>query len=252
MPPKKKTRPANRRIGFTPKGTNLEEDDIQGFPLTEKVKNPFKALGLRPAHIDFNPNNPSDRIYAWYMSGNSQELSPEDEWYHHVFKTAHSAQIQGYMDSEIAKILKKRFELSERLAYKYIYSATSLFGNANVSDKQAQRYMLTQMAKSCYRQARKDQDLKSALLAIREMKTINGLDREDAFTVDPAALGGNTFMVQINMVSETGEQKAVTIDLNTMDAAQEKLLQDTVNNMNQASSEEFWEILDRATDGDPE
>lgn len=233
-----------KRTGVVPE-TETEDQTI------EKVKNPFKAQGLRPAHVDYHPNNPSDRIYAWYMSGKDEELSENDQWYHHVFKTAHAAQIQGYTDSEICKILKKRFEIGERLAYKYIWAAQNLFGNVGESDKTALRYMLTQVLRSCIRQARKDNDTKAVIMAVKELKTIHGLDKSDAYIPDPSMLGGNKFIMNVIIGPGDAQNQGQSrvIELDAMDAGKEKLLGSIVDQMDQAPETEIIQMIEKeATD----
>lgn len=211
----------------------------------EKVKNPFQAMGLRPEHIDYHANNPADRILAWYMSGTSDPLSDQDEWYHHVFKTAHAAQIQGYTDGQTVKILRKYFDISEPLAYKYLYASWNLFGNMQASDKKAMRYMLSEILKSCIRRARKEGDLKAETMAARELAKINGLDKADTYIPDPSTLGGNAFFMQVNIGALGEGSEQLVLDLSKIDVKKEKLFQQLINKMDQAPIQEIQEMIDK-------
>ncbi len=154
-----------------------------------------------------------DKVYQFLADESSVSLTDAEknrlDRLHHAF----ALQRQGYNDKAASNILMRQYGLSRATHYRDLSDAKEFFGDVQKSSKEAERHLMGQMLLDAYRLARKGKDFKAMVKAMEVRAKILGLDKQTE-QIDPATLGGNTYLLQINLGGAgAGPGGPQTIDL---------------------------------------
>ncbi len=128
-----------------------------------------------------------DRIRDHYFSGT--ELSAEDTRIKERMDAAHAMLLADYEnDANIVRMLMGRFEISQRQAYIDLHNCKNTYGELRNANKEALRYIVTQMSMDLIRAAKKTNNLKAWEKAIERITKANNLDKDDPDMPDPSKI----------------------------------------------------------------
>ena len=143
-------------------------------------------------------NTITDRIRSYYVE--DTPLSAEDLIYKDRIVTAHSLTLNDASnDGAACAILMKRFDISERTAYRDILAAKNIFGSLRTPTKEAMRYIITQWATDLFAMAKKTKNMKGMEKAMERITKVNNLDKEDLDLPDPSKIQPPVQLITIEM-----------------------------------------------------
>jgi hypothetical protein len=161
--------------------------------------------------LDLSKANTLDRIYAWYMEGESVQLSSKELQLVHRYKETFSLMLEGKLDHEIVAHLESFLGISQRQAYRDLSDTKKLYGDIGKSNKEADRYMLTQYLMQIHQMAKDTKDLKEANKALATLAKIKGLDKDD-----PDLPSAETFKPHTYIINVVGGTTPKTINLDAI------------------------------------
>ena len=116
-------------------------------------------------------NTITDRIRSYYVE--DTPLSAEDLIYKDRIVTAHSLTLnEASNDGAACAIMMKRFDISERTAYRDILAAKNIFGSLRTPTKEAMRYIITQWATDLFAMAKKTKNMKGMEKAMERITKV--------------------------------------------------------------------------------
>lgn len=141
-----------------------------------------------------------DKIQQFYLSDAPVNLTPKQEEIKERWEAAH-AMMLNYKEhgtkENITIALAKRFEISQKQAYRDVRNSERLFGNLYQSNKEALRYMVTEWAKDLIKVAFADKNLKYVEKGLMIITKANNLDKEDIDLPDPDKINPPKQLIQL-------------------------------------------------------
>lgn len=175
---------------------------------------PVKRYGLDILEQVVKSGTTVDRIWAWYIFGESKIQLSETELNIKQRLSETFSLLCNYHSPEQAKpIIREKFNISESQFYRDIRDSKRLFGEVTEASKSADRYILSELAMKTFQLAAKDKDVKGMNMAIANLIKIKALDKEDNDELSEEDLQSHNYY----MIIQNGN-KPIKIDLNQLDS----------------------------------
>lgn len=142
--------------------------------------------------MNFFPTDQSlaDKLIVHFKSGGTEEELPP-QWLNEYRKMKSARDLLNThtkLSICVTLFVELYKPISEATAYRYCSLAQHLFGALAGNNKEFMRQLLFEKAESTYAFAKLKGDAKAMVGALKEMKSILGLDREDNTATDPSKL----------------------------------------------------------------
>jgi hypothetical protein len=162
-------------------------------------------------------NTLMERIRLHYLE--EYEISEADKKILARWVTAHALLLDGNeRDSNVVKILIKRFGISSVCAYNDVRNSKNLFGDVGNASKELMRYLVTQWAIDLFRMAKLSKNLDAMARAIERITMANNLDKQDQDIPDASKIQPPVQLLSINFTFIN------TPEFKLIDAATQKAL----------------------------
>ncbi|WP_151087380.1 hypothetical protein [Hymenobacter baengnokdamensis] len=165
---------------------------VQAEDLPESELAPTVSPGRRETTLD--------RLRAYFKAVGTQ--AP-------VVLTTHQQQVLTRLDAAWGLLLAaktnekatskliSRFQVSRAQAYRDLADCKQLYGDVVKSSKEADRYLLKEMALDTYNRAKKAGEIKEMNSAVATLVKITGLDKADAHIPDPESLEPSNYLLEV-------------------------------------------------------
>ncbi|PXX96905.1 hypothetical protein DF185_19895 [Marinifilum breve] len=163
------------------------------------MKLPAKA---KESHIQkvIQEGTSFDKIQASFLYDDDRlVLSHKDQELKERWEAAFSLLCNYHSNEQSLPILMQRFGISRAAAYRDIANAKQLFGDITQSNKEADRYILNELAMKTFRMAVDNHDVEGMNRAISNMIKLKRLDQNDpANAIDPSMFEKDEYMIVVN------------------------------------------------------
>ncbi len=132
-----------------------------------------------PREAKKSKDSTGDKIYRYYHSKSSVELTPDEHKIRERWEKAWYLLCRHRTQKEAVQVLEKLFTISKALAYDDVRNAMLLFGNPQQDTKDAKRAIAESMCLRGARKAWKDKDLELYHKFLKEYRELNGLSEEN-------------------------------------------------------------------------
>ncbi len=154
-----------------------------------------------------------DRIWAWYVFGEDKIRLTDTEINIKQRLNETFTLLCNYHSPEQARpLVCQKFGISDAQYYRDVQNAKRLFGEVTKTSKDAERYILSELAMRTFQLAAKNHDTTEMNRAIANIIKIKGLDREEAEELTEEDLQSHNYYMVIPI---DGNQ--VKIDMNQID-----------------------------------
>ena len=154
-----------------------------------------------------------DRIWAWYVFGEDKIALSEAELKIKQRLNETFTLLCNYHSPEQARpLVCQKFGISDAQYYRDVRNAKRLFGEVTETSKEADRYILSELAMRTFQLAAKNHDTAEMNRAIANIIKIKGLDREEADELTEDDLQSHNYYMVISV-----DGSPIKLDLNQID-----------------------------------
>lgn len=154
-----------------------------------------------------------DRIWAWYVFGEDKVMLSDAEMNIKQRLNETFTLLCNYHSPEQARpIVCQKFNISDAQFYRDVRNAKRLFGEVTETSKEADRYILSELAMRTFQLAAKNHDTAEMNKAIANIIKIKGLDKEDPQELTEEDLQSHNYYMVISV-----DGNPIKLDLNQID-----------------------------------
>lgn len=138
-----------------------------------------------------------DRLRAYYKLPEKVLLTKHQQWVLQRLEAAWGLLLDAKTSEHAVAKLMRRFEVSRAQAYRDLSECKQLFGDVVKSSREADRYLLKEMALHTYSKAKKAGELAEMNKSIATLVKITGIDRADPAMPDEEALQPSNYVLEV-------------------------------------------------------
>lgn len=195
-------------VGLKPKKPKKE----QLVEVVEAVEEPA-STALTPTISPPRRETTLDKLRAYYKSADTSNpvvLSKHNQEVLKRLEAAWSLVLGKKPQEKIVTKLMGLFELSRAQAYRDIEDCKILFGDVVKSNREADRYLLREMALETYSLSKKAGELKEMNKAVEALIKITGVQKDDANIPDAEAFLPSNYVLELK--NNTGKDLTLNLE----------------------------------------
>ncbi len=182
--------------------------------VVEAVEEPA-STALAPTVSPGRRETTLDKLQAYYKAldtANPVVLSKHNQEVLTRLEAAWALLLDKKPEEKTITKLMRKFDLSRAQAYRDLGDCKRLFGDVVKSNKEADRYLLSEMALETYALSKKAGEFKEMNKAVDNLIKIKGIQKDDANIPDAEALQPSNYVLELK--NNTG--KELTLNLETI------------------------------------